>query len=881
MATNPRKISNEKKASDVLGQQVEDYTALQPDYAQYAKALKRVLENACKDAFPEAFVQARAKTVTSFAEKCVRKHDRYPDAVNQMTDLCGGRVIVQTLAQVRDVRRFIESNFDIIEREEKGGNLDEDKFGYRDMHYIVRLPRKDESQAYAIDTVKAAALGFEPDEMAAIDAKTAEIQVRTWVQHAWADTLHDRIYKTNLKYPAEFRRTAALLAAIMEEGDRDFDRLAHDIDGMMANFNAYAPREEVQRELDVQELILAMADTQKKPGIALQIARLVAAEGDYERVVRELTPYADIPSALGCAIRVELGHALCKANRRSPESEAYRRGQRTLEHVVTHCRDATPHTAVDGRRRASILARALARLAWAYEAYDDQTAEARACYREALDIEPRNPYYLADVIGHEISYTRCKDITGVLTGTIKHAIDTCCEHIRNGTEMPYAAFTAGRLYLLRDEPDRALGAYARGIRHTLDCNTCVPDDALALERKWLTMVTGPDPLTEGYRWCMDLLELAQKLLTETDTAADSGEPRTPPDMPAPILIVAGGATSLKPGQADPFRLILTEALRDFTGTVIAGGTKVGVPGCVGDIAEGIGRQGKRPFRLLGYLPRVRPGDAPQDDRYDAYIECGEHSFTAEQILRNWKDILEAGIRPEEVRLLGFGGGGLSAVEYRIALGFGACVGLIEGSGGVADALLNDDLWATASKDLLLTLPFDPGSVRALVHPPRAQAGMDEATLEQMGMAFHKEFVRNSANRLPDNMKPWEKLPDTYRTANLEQAKYAVQILEACGFGVRAAQDPSNPVVFDADNFSTEEIEHMAELEHGRWNIERLRAGWRPGKPRNDAQKIHDCLVPWNDLPDGESGVKKYDRAAVRKFPEILAQAGLEVHRPKQ
>jgi len=36
---------------------------------------------------------------------------------------------------------------------------------------------------------------------------------------------------------------------------------------------------------------------------------------------------------------------------------------------------------------------------------------------------------------------------------------------------------------------------------------------------------------------------------------------------------------------------------------------------------------------------------------------------------------------------------------------------------------------------------------------------------------------------------------------------------------------------------------MAELEHGRWNIERLRDGWRPG-PRADEKKIHDCLVAW-------------------------------------
>jgi len=91
--------------------------------------------------------------------------------------------------------------------------------------------------------------------------------------------------------------------------------------------------------------------------------------------------------------------------------------------------------------------------------------------------------------------------------------------------------------------------------------------------------------------------------------------------------------------------------------------------------------------------------------------------------------------------------------------------------------------------------------------------------------------------------------------------------------VRPAADPKVTVTFTPD-----EIERMAEMEHGRWNVERLRDGWRSGKPRDDQKKIHDCLAPWKDLPDGEEGVKKYDRQSVRAFPAILAHAGLEVVR---
>ena len=197
-------------------------------------------------------------------------------------------------------------------------------------------------------------------------------------------------------------------------------------------------------------------------------------------------------------------------------------------------------------------------------------------------------------------------------------------------------------------------------------------------------------------------------------------------------------------------------------------TDRGVPGCVGEAADLIGPRGRRPFSLIGYIPHSRPDDAPKDEGYDAWVECGEEKFSAEQILRNWTDILDAGVLPQEVRLLGFGGGAVSAVEYRIALGLGACVGLVEGSGGAADGLLADDLWA-GETGLLLALPCDRTSARALAHPPRSH--------------------------------------------------------------------------FD------------------------------------DAKKLHDCLVPWEDLSDGDNGFKKYDRDAVRKFPDILAKAGLQVCRP--
>jgi hypothetical protein len=250
------------------------------------------------------------------------------------------------------------------------------------------------------------------------------------------------------------------------------------------------------------------------------------------------------------------------------------------------------------------------------------------------------------------------------------------------------------------------------------------------------------------------------------------------------------------------------------------------------------------------------------------IPCGDTGFSPEQVLCTWRDVLGEGHHPASVRILGVGGGDLSGAEYHIGLALGANVGVVAGSGGAADALIENAVWADAGG--LLVLPLDAATIRGLIvaatqtyRPPK---------LEKMGRAFHERYVAGSTGRFPDNLKPWDKLDDTYKTANLEQARYAVAILEACGFKVQPARSPK---VYTA--FTKQDIERMAELEHGRWNVERLENGWRPGSPRDNDRKIHNCIVPWKDLPND---IKHYDRDAVKEFPAILAKAGLEVRRKR-
>ncbi|MBK6966891.1 MAG: hypothetical protein IPH20_24065 [Bacteroidales bacterium] len=70
---------------------------------------------------------------------------------------------------------------------------------------------------------------------------------------------------------------------------------------------------------------------------------------------------------------------------------------------------------------------------------------------------------------------------------------------------------------------------------------------------------------------------------------------------------------------------------------------------------------------------------------------------------------------------------------------------------------------------------------------------------------------------------------------------------------------------------------LAELEHGRWNAERLLNGWRYVPVKNVTKKINPSIIPWAELTNK---IKQYDRDAIVAFPRILAGAGLEIFRMK-
>ena len=87
--------------------------------------------------------------------------------------------------------------------------LQEERFGYQSEHYLVKLKNnRTELPEYSLHR-----------------GLIAEIQVRTILQHAWAEIEHDIQYKSSITIPNTIRRRFMALAGVLEIADREFQAI--------------------------------------------------------------------------------------------------------------------------------------------------------------------------------------------------------------------------------------------------------------------------------------------------------------------------------------------------------------------------------------------------------------------------------------------------------------------------------------------------------------------------------------------------------------------------------------------------------------------------------------------------------------------------------
>jgi len=160
-------------------------------------------------------------------------------------------------------------------------------------------------------------------------------------------------------------------------------------------------------------------------------------------------------------------------------------------------------------------------------------------------------------------------------------------------------------------------------------------------------------------------------------------------------------------------------------------------------------------------------------------------------------------------------------------------------------------------------------------------GFEKQQLEKLAEAAHEVFcdglrakgyrygpVTRDRDKEHSSLKPYSKLAEEEKQQNRNNVQDIPRKLASIGYAMRLCYR-NEPTA----EFSKDEVENLAKMEHDRWMQQKLAATARRGKTIDQAKTRHKDLVPWDQLSQG--GQDK-DRALVKGIPRILAKAGYTV-----
>ena len=191
---------------------MEEYNRLSEKYKKLEAITVELLEENLKNKdLRPMHITHRIKTADSSIGKLERKPDKYKN-LSALNDFLGIRIICYFTDQVDESASIIEKLLDVDTELscDKRELIAPTTFGYLSLHYICSLPKD----------------GRFPEELC--DLKF-EIQIRTILQHTWAEIEHDLGYKTEFSIPRNLRREFSRVAGLLEIADETFLRIRNSI----------------------------------------------------------------------------------------------------------------------------------------------------------------------------------------------------------------------------------------------------------------------------------------------------------------------------------------------------------------------------------------------------------------------------------------------------------------------------------------------------------------------------------------------------------------------------------------------------------------------------------------------------------------------------
>jgi putative GTP pyrophosphokinase len=157
-------------------------------------------------------ISHRVKDFDSYLAKLDRLRKSQSRGPLLVRDFLGLRVVCPFLDETERVQQALAESFRVAEVEHKGANRSLAEFGYDSVHVLIRLP--DGSLPTLPPHTK----------------PQCEVQVRTILQHAWAQIEHELVYKADRSLPkSAIRRKLAAVSATLTLADLVFQEARDDL----------------------------------------------------------------------------------------------------------------------------------------------------------------------------------------------------------------------------------------------------------------------------------------------------------------------------------------------------------------------------------------------------------------------------------------------------------------------------------------------------------------------------------------------------------------------------------------------------------------------------------------------------------------------------
>ena len=285
---------------------LEEYRSRLPEYEEISsRASKEIKEMLASAGIIVAAVESRVKTEHSLAGKLELKGAKY-SSIADITDIVGLRVITFYIDDVDKVASLIERLFEIDwENSVDKRKLHEiDSFGYLSLHYICSYKGSD--------------IRF-------------EVQLRTVLQHAWANMNHDTGYKSGVEVPREYLRNLGRLAGMLELADEQFSRIRSELTDYrrrVQSLVASGNLDDVLLDGDTFRSYLTL-----DPFGALN--RKIAAVNQAEIQEVSLMPYLSVFKNLGCKTLGDIDRIIKKYSDGAFQIACYQLGLTDLDIIAS------------------------------------------------------------------------------------------------------------------------------------------------------------------------------------------------------------------------------------------------------------------------------------------------------------------------------------------------------------------------------------------------------------------------------------------------------------------------------------------------------------------------------------------------------------------